>query len=123
VGLINRGVIVVKPKKPFLDWLRGLPDPVAGVTLENLRSDCNTYLLPEWDTEEDLQELLVQCCGDIFAVELEGWCTYETKFPTRRSWSIFRDWFDIEAHSMVVNLVQGAITDDEDASGSDEDDE
>lgn len=115
MGLINRGIIVVKPKQPFLDWLRGLPEPALGVTLNNLRTDCNTYLLPEWDTDEDLQELLAQCCGDIFVVELEGWHTDESAFPKRRSWTVFREWFDVEAHSMVVNLVKGAILDDEDS--------
>jgi hypothetical protein len=113
MGMINRGAIVVKPKQPFLDWLRALPEPVLDITLEELREDCSAYLLPDWDSEEKLQRMLSQCCADIFEEQLAAWFTDESQWPKKRAWAAFTEWFDVEPHSVVINLVQGALIDDE----------
>lgn len=45
---VNRSVLVIKPKQPFVDWLLSLPfrfDPEE-VNLLNLREDCNALLVP-----------------------------------------------------------------------------
>lgn len=115
MGLINRGVVVVKPKQPFLDWLRALPTPATDVSLEELREDCSAYLLPDWEDEEHLQRMLVRCCKDVFVDELRAWCTDESVFPEQRSWPVFCEWFEVESHSMVFNLVQGPLVDEDGA--------
>ena len=51
---INRNVVIIKPRKPFLDWLAKLPDPDTEITLEYLRTDCITVLIPECDDENDI---------------------------------------------------------------------
>jgi len=114
MGVINRGAIVIKPRQPFLDWLRALPDPDLTITLEQVREDSSLYLLPDWDSHEGLQRFLTQCCADIFEQELAAWSKDASTFPENRAWPVFRDWFDVEAHSMVVNLMDGPLIDDED---------
>ena len=43
---INRSLLVVRAKEPFLHWVNSLPDP-ADVTLEEVNSDQSAFLLPE----------------------------------------------------------------------------
>jgi len=55
VRFVNRSVLVVLPKQPFLDWLHNA-DPTSGeLTLEILRDDPSVYLLPAHDLEPHLE--------------------------------------------------------------------
>ena len=113
MGVINRGVVIVRPKEPFLEWLRGLPGPGGDATLEELRRDCNAYLIPEWETPEELDHRLKEHCRDIFEEELRAWWLGEEDWPAKRTWSVFRAWFDIECIEMVKNVVEEPMLDDE----------
>ncbi len=49
---IDRSLIVVKPKQPFLDWVQAV-DYEEGLTLEHVRDDPSAYLIPQlWDNDE-----------------------------------------------------------------------
>ena len=57
--MINRSLVVVKVRQPFVDWLRGLPDPEpADVTVARVNEDSHVYLLPEWDTLDEAEVIL-----------------------------------------------------------------
>lgn len=47
---INRGVAIIKPKEPYLNWIRNLPDPDMEIGLKELRTDCTAVLVPEKDS-------------------------------------------------------------------------
>jgi len=49
---INRSIAVLKPKQPLLDWLNALPDTEVLFTLAELRTDCTSLLIPEYDTDK-----------------------------------------------------------------------
>ena len=104
---INRCVAVVRVKQPFLDWAKGLPDPVAGTTLAAMNDDCHSYLLPEYEMMGDRDQLLEEFYDDIFVNELMGWWTDEEAFPKTRTLALFRKWFDVEFHSMALDLIDG----------------
>ncbi len=112
MGIINRGLVVVKPKQPFLDWLRRLPAPVTDVVLDSLRTDCNAYLLPEWEQPKELDRALARYSATIFEEELRAWHTEEERWPERTA-AIFREWFDVEPISVVINLVLERLIDDD----------
>jgi hypothetical protein len=39
----------------------------------------------------------------------------ESTWPTERTYAAFREWFDVEVHSVVIDLVAGEpLLDDED---------
>lgn len=50
---------------------------------------------------------------DLFEAELEGWYTDPTLWPQDRTFRLFQTWFDVECHSVVVDMVGGDIYDDE----------
>jgi hypothetical protein len=47
--MINRSALIVRPKKPYLDWAAGLDD--SGVSAD-IKGDETVYLIPEIDDEE-----------------------------------------------------------------------
>ncbi len=58
---INRSLIILKPKQPFLDWARNLDDESKDLTLAELYEDSTAYLVPEIWQDTDQQELLKTC--------------------------------------------------------------
>jgi hypothetical protein len=42
--MLNRSAVVVKPKQPFLDWLRTADPTSGGITLGELEQDPTIYL-------------------------------------------------------------------------------
>jgi hypothetical protein len=104
MDFINRCILIVKAKEPFLQWVRMLPDPEPSITLSQLNDDSNAYLLPEYERGEDREALLAECYDDIFYSELMGWWTDESAHPALRSLKMFKEWFSVEFHSSVVDL-------------------
>ena len=45
----------------------------------------------------------------IFEHELWGWCTDPEQWPTDRTYSAFRKWFEVEFHSMILELGDGDV--------------
>ena len=111
---INRTVIVVKAKEPFLEWTERLPDPLEGLTLAQHNNDSNAYLFPVWDTYDELENLLVEVYDVIFGRELYSWHRNEREFPKNRTFAMFRDWFEVEHHSVVIDLLDEDIFAEED---------
>jgi len=106
---INRFVAIIKPKQPFLDWLKSQPDWDSDTTLEKLRDECNALLVPEYDTNEQAMCYIERNYKTIFELQLFDWYTDESMWPEKRTLKVFRDWFDVEIHSMVYDMVDEHI--------------
>jgi len=102
---LNRSVIVVKPKQPFLDWLHAADPTNLNLTLQDVLREPTIYLIPECDTDEDVAEVLNELCEEIFEEQLAGWYTDSSTWPCDRSYDLFRQWFDYQHHSMLVDLA------------------
>lgn len=80
---INRTAIVVRPARPFLDWLH-VADPTSGeLSLEDLQGDPSVYLIPESESEEGVRENLEKVCGQIFQEQLDDWYRVPSTWPRR----------------------------------------
>ncbi len=107
LNMLNRTVAVIRPKQPFLDWLRSIPDLKMGnMTLKRIRSNEQTvFLLPECDSLDEAQAYVDKIRKTIFEVELEGWWTDPANWPKKMTVKMFHEWFDVELHSMVIDTV------------------
>ena len=109
--MLNRSVVILTPRQPYLDWAAGLddsglaPDPADEKTI---------YLIPEYSDDIEAMEILSRCYDIIFEMELEGWHLDESAWPVDRTFKKFRDWFAIEFHSVVEDLCDFPIVDDDD---------
>lgn len=64
---INRSILIMKPKHPFLDWTLSCREPMVDMILDRLCEDKH-----------------------IFENELAGWTTDESEKPVRRGLSKFQ---------------------------------
>jgi len=111
---INRSAIVIKPRQRFLDWLHEIDSDALHLTLESLRIEPTIYLLPELDSEGDVERVLKRCFERIFTDHLDGWYRDESVWPSPRSYRMFKEWFEWSYHSMVVDLGGDGIVHDDD---------
>jgi hypothetical protein len=106
---VNRGLIVLKPKQPFLDWIKSVDDHQLDLSLNYLHDDASAYLIPEWEDDSDHEEILNWCAKYLFEVELWGWYTDESLWPKKRDLETFRAWFDVEFHSLVFDVSEDRL--------------
>src|SRR5258705_4896465 len=125
---INRSLVVVKPKQPFLDWARAF-DLDEGLQLDQFRDESSAYLTPEFEFQEHRMEVIAWCLDCVFEEELSAGSTDETIWPKRRDLTTFLEWFDVEFHGIVFDLTPQLplehidYDDVEDDGDDDEDDE
>lgn len=104
--IIDRHLAVIKPRKPFLDWLKGTPGYEVELSLDQLRLDCTSLLIPEFEEPEDAVAYIDEIAAELFEAELSGWVDDAASWPADRSLKTFWEWFDVEIHSNVVDLVE-----------------
>jgi hypothetical protein len=118
---INRGLVVVKPKQPLLEWLRKINAADKNDDLAELQFDSTGYLVPEYEDDNEQREILKEFHASIFELELESWTPEESTWPKQRDLKMFLEWFEVEFHSVVHDLAEGLPMQDV-AYGNDPDD-
>lgn len=99
--LINRGVVIIKARQPFVDWVNSTTPDEPPVTLAEVNQECTAILVPDLDNEIETNDYLESLKPALFERELAGWYTDEQTWPAERSASLFDAWFELEIHSMV----------------------
>ncbi len=108
--MLNRAALIVRPKQPFLDWATGLDD--SGL-VPDVDGEKTVYLIPEFESDEEGLRVLKRVYAEIFERELDGWHTDPSAWPQKRDFKTFQQWFSIELHSVVEDVVDDALVDDE----------
>ena len=108
--MINRGVVIVRPGKPFLDWAAQLDD--SGV-LPDPTGEQTVYLVASFEDDDEAWALLEEIYPTIFENELYGWHTDDAAWPHERTFAMFRAWFTIELHSVVEDLCSYEVVDED----------
>ena len=105
---INRSILTVRAKEPFLYWLNSLPDPVK-YTLDEVNYDQSAFLMPEYEADDKKEILLKKYFKPIFEEKLRGWWQDPDTWPSKMDLKTFNKWFDVEFHSVVFDLVDKPI--------------
>lgn len=108
--MLNRGALIVRPAQPYLDWAASLDD--SGI-LPDGDGEVTVYLIPEYEEDRTAQKVLQSVYAEVFERELFGWCTDESLWPERRTLAIFKKWFIVEMHSIVEDLSDEPLMDDD----------
>ena len=108
--MINRGAVLIRPGQPYISWAAGLDDSGIVPTTDG---EHTIYLIPEYDNDFHAMEILSQGYDIIFEMELEGWHLDETKWPKNRTFAMFQEWFVIEFHSVIEDLCDYPVLNDE----------
>ena len=99
---------MIRAKEPFQDWLRGLPNP-GDFTLDEVNHDTTAYLLPDYEDDRRRTRLHTRNNHHSSAELPAAWRSREKDRLCDRELRMFRRWFDLEFHSIVLDLVDGPI--------------
>lgn len=104
--MLNRTALILRPKQPFLDWARDLDD--SGLVPDR-EGEQTVYLIPSCDSEDEAWDILQHLYSELFERELWAWHTDRTDWPRNRTFAMFREWFEVEFHSIIEDLCDDEI--------------
>ena len=108
--MLNRAALIVRPKQPFLDWAASRDD--SGLA-QAVADEPTGYLIPEFESDEDGRLVLKHVYAEIFERELDGWHTDPAAWPQKRDFKTFQEWFSIDLHAVVEDLMDDVLVDDD----------
>jgi len=111
---VNRSVIMVKPKLPYIEWANSLDDDGPKLdgpklNIEKPLDEYTIYLVDDVGYRSDVEKVLKKHYTKIFEYELFSWHTDEEDWPQQRDLRVFRKWFSVESHSEVIDLCNYAL--------------
>jgi hypothetical protein len=107
---INRALVILKPKQPLVDWAASLPDgDLDDLTLEEARKDCTAFLIPEGKHDGDAEAYLRRNYAVLFEIELDSWYRDPERWPSKRTYQLFMEWFDVDIHGIVMDAVEAPL--------------
>ena len=113
--VVNRTAISLIGEAPFVEWsLANDADANKGaLTVARAKPYGTVILLPEFELEEDIQEWVEENAPWLFEMQLESWTDDESLWPPDRDLKMFREWFRVEIHSVVVDAGDDDIEGEE----------
>lgn len=103
--MLNRSAISVRLRQPFVDWINSLEDSAGEqVSLEEVNQEATTYLIPELEDEEALDDLIEERYLDLLENELFSWEEDEALWPDDIDRALFDAFVEIELSFMVFDL-------------------
>jgi hypothetical protein len=115
VRVVNRTAVTILGAQPYVDWtLTRDADFASGqLTVARTKPHGTAYLLAEFDAEEDLLEWVEENFAWIFEFQLSAWTEDESAWPPERNLRMFREWFRIDIHSVVIDAGDDDIEGEE----------
>jgi len=116
--VVNRSAILLRYQTPAIIWINEADpyDDDPGNTAESVNEERTVYLISDTDGESDeaVERWIKRNYKALFEEELDGWYTDPALWPQKRTLRLFREWFDVECHTVLIDTVDGAIYDDDD---------
>jgi hypothetical protein len=104
MSTIDRVAVILRLKKPCLDWAKKLASTDRNVgKLEALRKEAPIYLLPCAD-RDDPEDVLENHFAEIFRAELQSWTAQEILWPKGRDFDLFKTWYDAEILTTIIDF-------------------
>lgn len=111
--MINRAVLILRYKQPFVDWINAAdPNPTHEITLADANEDSTAYLADVEDQDE-FEKWFRRNAVILFEEELNSWYTDPDLWPQNRSAALFKKWCTFELHTLVRDTGGPRVVDDE----------
>lgn len=113
--VVNRTAISLVGEAPFVEWTRTNDADVnkGALTVPRARPYGTVILLPEFELEEDILEWVEENASWLFEFQLASWTDDESAWPADRDLKMFREWFRVDIHSVVVDAGEDDIEGEE----------
>ena len=103
-SLLNRTAVTIVPRQPYADWANSIDDNWPKYDLADPDNEYSVYLIDETGDNIAARRIVQRRCADIFEHELAAWCGNEDLWPLKRAWRTFKQWFEVQINSMVIDL-------------------
>ena len=113
--VVNRTAVTIVGAQPYIDWMRDTDADFnkGALTVPRVKAYGSAFLLPEFELEEDLQEWVEDNVTWLFEFQLAAWTENESTWPAPRDLRLFREWFRVDVHSVVVDVADDDIEGEE----------
>ena len=111
IWFLNREILVVKAREPFVDWVMSVSKDVPADP-EWVRSWVTSFLLPQFEDEEEALDGISEYSKVIFELLLSDWILTEDMWPEDLSWEAFQRMFSFERIEIAWDLVDGPLSSD-----------
>ena len=102
--LINKAAITVIPKEPFIKWVQSTHPKAEETSAESIGAYSQVYLVDASEDGDDPEKLIKRNFKVIFEEELAGWYTDEETWPKKMDLRVFKQWFHVKVHEIVVDI-------------------
>lgn len=106
MAIVNRCAVGIYPSAHLLAWAERLD---LDTTAAGAREPC-LYLIPDFETSEEAEEILQEVYEAIFEAELDFWHRDSGAWPAERTYPVFRKWFEVRFYPLIQDLVGEEIT-------------
>ena len=117
---LNRALVVLRYKQPYIDWVKTAGELPIDLTLEDANDDSEAFLVPSYDCPQDPVDGTEEAVkwvekrwGMLFEHVLGSWIADEAEWPKKRTLKMFREWFEVEYRSMVWDMGNEPLMIDE----------
>ncbi len=104
-NFINRCAIIVTPLEPFINWCSDLF--AEELDYEILR-ETRVYLVSE--DIKNLEVWIRKKYSKIFEFELDSWRTDKKKWPQRRNFKMFKEWFRYDVTTTIFDFEKTPVS-------------
>ena len=102
--ILNRCAVFVRPRQPYLDWMRHDDEGDTEEAFHNMYADPIVFLYEDDDGRRSPQVGIGSVWPAIFEHMLLGWCQDPAYWPPDRTRRMFEQWFDCDFGSEVNDL-------------------
>jgi len=109
IRTINRSVVIIRPKQPFLDWLSLAEKKLGHETFPiDLNEEGIAFLIPDEHitNSKEAQTYIERHWEEIFEQFLFEWIIEDSLWPKKRTLKMFREWFEMIYAPMAWDLVE-----------------
>ena len=102
-GTLNRSAFLVRFREPYLEWGSSI-DSEAPSHLQSYKDNVSVFLVSEDPKGVNESAPLKGYYEKIFENELETWCPDDSRWPQKRTFKMFNEWFNITVQGIVTDL-------------------
>lgn len=104
---INRTAVVVMPKPALFEWANEVfPEQPLDFAELDQHDEGDVFLLPDFESSEEVLEHLQANVADLLSVLLEGWSLDEGDWPQPLDWALFERFYKYHIETMVTDTIE-----------------
>jgi len=107
MNTINRTLLIVIPKKPYLDWVKRYE--ISDFDSDSGAEHYSAYLISEKYDESNYKNYLKNHYSEIFEEELYSMIRDPDLWPQKRDYKTYNEWFDTKCCDTVLDLANEPI--------------